>query len=237
MLHSLELELRPVGGEPFARDARLPPAETRVQIRKGYTPRTTIEADDGAHAVREVTIGRKSFLELPMLLVQRPYADALFGEMLWPTNWPKGKARKSIEVRSYDSAYRGPVVIAASNSAAQGWRKEPQFAFLEAPMKRSELFYATLGVVNLVDVRPFRLRRDDEAGWCSPPLNSMAWHVEPVGLLPNWSLPAVCARCLDLADDVPAFKRHQQSQHVRMLTARLPRTPDLLRLLGRAGGA
>ncbi len=213
------------------------PASTRVLLR-----RLDPEADDAPAATDGEMIELPEFIvrdpipklealgradvpriEVPALLIRRPYVDAVMAPLLWPRTWPKNLPMKPLEFRSYATEYRGPLVIVASAQPASmfpEWRK----AFRPL-LAHCDLSYRTLGVVRLEDVRPVDKKRDDDLVLGGAPDSGYAWCVRAVALLPHYAFPDVCAGCLDLDPGTDAYSRHQRSQHVRMLKVRLPRGP------------
>ena len=99
------------------------------------------------------------------LSVKQPYASLLV------------VGDKTIEVRSWRTDYRGPLLICASAM--------PKAMFWYDKVDEVErLMHAgcMIGIVNLLDVREFRESDCDDA-WCDHSQGAYAWVVEPVSFV------------------------------------------------------
>lgn len=89
-----------------------------------------------------------------VLSVRQPWASLI------------GSGRKSIELRSWSTGYRGPVLIIAGS---QPWRGSHGYTL--GPLG------VAICIVDLVDVRP-AMEADAGAACLSPPAAHMAWILE-----------------------------------------------------------
>jgi hypothetical protein len=93
---------------------------------------------------------------------------------------------KTIEIRTWSTRYRGPVLLHASS--AYGISEREASARLRLPPPRPERMGAILGLAELVDCRP--VRREDWDCAVLPPLEGKLWawvfaEPRPVGPVPH----------------------------------------------------
>jgi hypothetical protein len=236
-LSDIDLEMANESGSRIRAKDGVPHLDALVRLRRRSIAKQIARRSLGTVGVhvRELEWRGERAFEIPALLVKRPFADAIFGEVLWGRRWPRELGRKSIEVRSYDTDVRGPLLVAASSSPASGWRHEFPSPAIGTLMNDRALNYRVVGIVRLKESRPFRCGRDEGPAWCSAASTSYAWEVEPVGLLERLRWPDVCAGCLDRRKGSAEYSNHQRSKHVRVLTARLRANDATESLLHDAG--
>ena len=93
---------------------------------------------------------------------------------------------KTIEIRTWSTRHRGPVLLHASS--AYGISEREASARLRLPPPRPETMGAILGIAELVDCRP--VRREDWDSAVLPPLEGKLWawvftEPRPVGPVPH----------------------------------------------------
>jgi hypothetical protein len=96
------------------------------------------------------------------LSVKQPYATLLVD------------GAKTIEVRTWQTPHRGPLLISASAAPKNCFWKDT-----DAGVHRLMHSGCIIGIVNLIDVRPM-VKADEDAAGCDLMPNAWSWVTEPI---------------------------------------------------------